>query len=263
MDRWVGTIAVAERDLMWIAFVLMLFVVVPVILLTLYFAWQYRSGNSRATYSPNWDRSRAVDLFIWGIPSILIVVLATMVWAGTHRLDPYRPLASDLPSTRIQAVAQDWKWLFIYPDQGIATINELAFPQDRPVTFEITSDVAMNSFMIPQLGGQIYAMGGMKTQLNLKADRTGTFEGRNMLYSGDGFSKQTFLAHAMSAEDYEGWINKVKSSDQALTEATYEEVEKPTIDAPVAYFGSVVPNLFETIIASHAGHGMHMDGAAK
>lgn len=241
------------------AFGLMMIVVVPVIVLTLFFAWRYRATNTKATYAPDWDKSPIIEFFVWGVPAILILILGTMVWTSTYRLDPYKPIASDKPATRVQAVAQNWKWLFIYPDLGIATVNELAFPQDRPLAIQITSDVAMNSFMIPDLGGQIYAMAGMETKLHLWSDRTGSFDGRNMLYSGDGFSDQTFKALAMSTSDFEAWKAKVQAAPLTLTDATYADLQKPSISAPVTYYKTVVPDLFQTIIASHAhSHGAMM-----
>lgn len=256
MERFEGTIAAIEWHLMVTAFWLMMIVVVPVIVLTLFFAWRYRATNTKATYAPDWDKSTIIDVFVWGIPIILIAILGTMVWNSTNRLDPYKPIASDQPATRVQAVAQNWKWLFIYPDLGIATVNELAFPQDRPMAIQITSDVAMNSFMIPALGGQIYAMAGMETKLHLWSDKTGSFDGRNMLYSGDGFSDQTFKALAMSTGDFDTWVAKVKAAPRALTDDTYTDLQKPSISDPVTYYKTVVPDLFQTIIASHAhSHG--------
>lgn len=258
-----GTVAVIERDLMLTAFGLMMIVVVPVIVMTLAFAWRYRASNTKAKYTPDWGGSKIVESFVWGVPAVLIIVLGTMVWKSTHRLDPYKPIPSEIAATRIQAVAYDWKWLFIYPDLGIATVDELAFPQDRPLAFEITSEVGLNSFMIPHLGGQIYAMAGMDTKLHLWADQTGTFQGRNMQYSGDGFSNQTFMAHSLATDDFDAWVAKVRAAPQALTAEAREDLQKPTESGPVIYYSSVLPGLFETILATYAHCYGDMDGICR
>lgn len=258
-----GTVAVIERDLMLTAFGLMLIVVVPVILLTLFFAWRYRASNTEAKYTPDWGGSPIVEFFVWGIPAVLIIGLGTMVWKSTHRLDPYKPIPSEVAATRIQAVAYDWKWLFIYPDLGIATVDEMAFPQDRPLAFQITSEVGLNSFMIPHLGGQIYAMAGMETQLHLWADETGTFEGRNMQYSGEGFSNQTFEALALSPDDFEAWVTKVRNAPQILNADARQKLKKPTVSDPVVYYNAATPNFFETVIKSYANCHTDMGGDCK
>lgn len=263
IEGFEGTVAVVERDLLLTATGLMLIIIVPVIFLTLFFAWRYRASNSDATYSPDWEKSSKLEVIIWGIPAIMILVLGTMVWKSTHRLDPYRPIQSEMPATRIQAVAYDWKWLFIYPDLGIATVDEMAFPMDRPISFELTSEVALNSFMIPELGGQIYAMAGMETKLNLWADQAGTFQGRNMQYTGDGFSEQTFDALSMDAEDFETWVTKVRAAPQGFTGTSREALKKPTTSGPVMYFNSVEPDLFETILSSYAGCHGDKDGICQ
>ena len=252
-----GTVAAIERDLMLTAFGVMMLVIVPVIVLTLFFAWRYRASNTKAKYTPDWDGSPIIEVFVWGIPAVLIIGLGAMVWRSTHRLDPYKPIPSQLAATRIQAVAYDWKWLFIYPDLGIATVNELAFPQDRPLAFQVTSEVGLNSFMIQELGGQIYAMAGMETQLHLWSDQTGTFEGRNMQYSGDGFSDQTFEALALSPDAFEAWVAQVRNAPQALTEDTRTGLKKPSVADPVVYYSDVATGLFETIMATYS----HCHGA--
>ena len=251
-----GTVAMIERDLMLTAFGLMLLVVVPVILLTLVFAWRYRATNTKAVYAPDWSGSPILETFIWGIPAVLILGLGIMVWKSTHRLDPYNPIPSDVAATRIQAVAYDWKWLFIYPDLGIATVDEMAFPQDRPLAFQITSEVGLNSFMIRHLGGQIYAMAGMETQLHLWTDETGKFEGRNMQYSGDGFSNQTFDALAMSPDDFDAWVAKVRGASLTLNEDARKKLMEPSVSGSVVYYKDVSVGLFETILDTYS----HCDG---
>ncbi len=254
-----GPIAEAENILFWRAFGLMLIVVVPVILLTLFFAWRYRASGGAGQYQPDWDRSRLVEFTVWGIPAVLVTALATMVWTKTHALDPYKPLAGDAP-IEVQAIAFDWKWLFIYPDLGIASLNEMAFPAGRPVTFRITSDVAMNSFMIPALGGQIYAMAGMETQLNLKADAPGRMEGRNMQFTGDGFAHQTFEAVAMTDADFETWIAEVRGAETPFDDQAFAVLRKPSVSDPVRHYSSVPDGFFSELVESYMGmsHGTHM-----
>lgn len=171
-----GQIAAEQKSLILTATALMLLVVIPVIVMTLVFAWKYRAGNKEAAYEPKWSHSTKIEVVVWLIPCIIIAFLATLTWKSTHKLDPYRPLESDKKAIQVQVVALNWKWLFIYPEQQIASVNELVFPADTPVSFKITSDAAMNSFFIPQLGGQIYAMAGMQTQLHLIANEPGTYK---------------------------------------------------------------------------------------
>lgn len=263
IDGFEGTVATIERDLLLTASGMMLIIIGPVILLTLYFAWRYRASNTKATYSPDWEKSPLLEIFIWGIPVVMILILGSVLWKSTHRLDPYKPIPSELAATRIQAVAYDWKWLFIYPDLGIATVDEMAFPKDRPIEFQITSEVGLNSFMIPKLGGQIYAMAGMETKLNLWAQDAGTFQGRNMQYSGDGFSEQTFEVHAMNTEDFQNWLGKVQAAPKGFTDASRTELQKPSTSGPVIYFNSVQPEIFQTILNSYTGCRGDKDGICQ
>jgi len=174
------------------------------------------------------------------------------VWDFTHRLDPYKSIKSPNPPIEVQVVGQDWKWLFLYPEQNIAVVNELVFPAGRPLSLKITSDTVMNSFMVPALGGQIYAMAGMETRLNLLADKPGRFAGRNMQYSGAGFANQYFTAIAMSDQDFDAWVAKAKQSPNRLDTAAYEQLAKPSELHPVTYFGAFDPDLFARIIAQYA-----------
>lgn len=247
-----GPIADAESALMWRAFILMLLVVVPVIALTLFFAWRYRASGGTGKYRPDWDRSPIVEITVWGIPIVMIGILATWVWDKTHSLDPYKPLPGAEP-LRIEAIALDWKWLFIYPDLNVAVINQLAFPVGQPLSFRITSEVALNSFMIPALGGQIYAMAGMETQLNLQANEIGTMQGRNMQFSGDGFAGQTFDALSLSQDDFDAWVRELKQSDEHLNAASFADISKPSTDAPVRYFSTVPPDFFSNRVAHFMG----------
>ena len=247
-----GPIAEAEKALIWQATNLMLLLVVPVIVLTLFFSWRYRASGGKGAYRPDWDRSPIVETMVWGIPILMIGILATWVWERTHALDPYRTLPGAEP-LQIEAIALDWKWLFIYPDLNVGTVNELAFPAGRPISFRITSEVAMNAFMIPALGGQIYAMAGMETQLNLQANDIGTMQGRNMQFSGDGFANQTFEALSLSQEDFDAWVTKVRQSDDQLDGTTFTEISKPSVDAPVRYFSTVPQDFFSSRIAHFMG----------
>lgn len=242
-----GPIAGRERELIIITLGLMLLVVIPVFVMTTWFAWHYRAGNARATYAPEWSSHR-VDLVIWLVPTLIVAVLATLTWVYTHRLNPYKPIASTAAPLEVQVVALDWKWLFIYPQQDIATVNRLVIPAGRPVSFDITSDSVMNSFFIPQLGGQVYAMAGMTTQLHLLADRPGTYFGENTQYSGRGFPYQNFTVVAKPQSGFDSWTDKVKQQDSSLTWRGFETLARPSVREPPHNFGEVEAGLFERII---------------
>ncbi|WP_042338792.1 ubiquinol oxidase subunit II [Paraburkholderia ferrariae] len=246
-----GSVGAAEKSLIATATGAMLLVVVPVILLTLFFAWRYRASNRHAVYAPKWAHSTAIEVVVWTIPAIIILFLGVLTWKTTHELDPYKPLESNVKPINVEVVALDWKWLFIYPDLGIATVNQLAVPVGTPVNFRITSDSVMNSFFIPQLGTQVYAMAGMQTRLHLIADEAGTFEGLSSNYSGKGFSDMRFRTLATSQSDFDAWVRKVKASSTALSMDEYASVAQPTEKAPVAYFSTVDPKLFNNIIAKY------------
>ncbi|MEJ2023553.1 MAG: ubiquinol oxidase subunit II [Deltaproteobacteria bacterium] len=246
-----GSIGEAERSVIYIAIALMLIVVIPVFVMTIWFAWKYRASNNNATYRPDWSYSGKIDFFIWVIPLAIITALAILVWVETHRLNPYEPIASSMEPIHIQAVSLDWKWLFIYPDQGIASIDELVFPVNVPLSFRITSDTVMTSFFIPQLGSQIYAMAGMQTHLHLMANEPGVYRGQNQQFSGRGFSRMHFKAKAVSQKDFQNWIDQAKNSKSSLDLARYEKIEKPGIGFPVRYFAPVKSNLFDHIIRKY------------
>ena len=243
-----GKIAVDEKSLIITATLLMLIVVIPVILMALYFPWKYRESNTSATYTPNWSYSHRIEAVVWGIPCAIILALGIITWKTTHDLDPYRPLDSNVKPLTIEVVALDWKWLFIYPDQHIATINEIAFPTDVPVNFKITSDTVMNVFFIPQLGSQIYAMAGMQTQVNLIADQPGTFDGLSTNFSGAGFPDMKFTATASSQAGFDAWVAKVKASGNKLGLDNYGDLAKPSSKDPVKYFSTVEPVLFAAVL---------------
>ncbi|APA88948.1 ubiquinol oxidase subunit II [Paraburkholderia sprentiae WSM5005] len=246
-----GSVGLAERDLIATSVWAMLIVVVPVILMTLFFAWRYRASNSNADYQPGWTHSTAVEVVVWTIPTLIILFLAVLTWRTTHELDPYRPLESQVKPINVEVVALDWKWLFIYPDLGIASVNQLAIPVGTPVNFRITSDTVMNSFFIPQLGGQIYAMAGMQTRLHLIADHAGDYAGTAANFSGKGFSDMKFRTLASSPEDFNAWVAKVRASSDRLDMDRYHAVSEPSEKDPVRYFSTVDPKLFNNIIARY------------
>ncbi|PVZ11211.1 MULTISPECIES: ubiquinol oxidase subunit II [unclassified Pseudomonas] len=258
-----GQIGIEERNLILIAFGLMLLVVVPVIVMAFAFAWKYRASNKSATYAPEWAHSTKIEMVVWGIPLLIIIALGGVTYVTTHSLDPYRPLDHEAKPVTIQVVSLDWKWLFIYPEQGIATVNKIVFPANTPVNFRITSDSVMNSFFIPALGGQIYAMAGMTTQLHLIANENGEFDGISANYSGAGFTGMKFKAVATSEADFNAWVNEVKGSSKSLDAATYSALLKPSENNPVELYSSYAPNLFQTIVDKYEGmnpgkgHGEH------
>ncbi len=248
-----GDVAAQQRDLIVISTVLMLLVIVPVMGLTILFAWRYRNANKAATYEPDWDHSTQLELVIWAAPLLIIICLGAITWMGTHLLDPYRPLdrlADDRPVTgamqplRVEVVALDWKWLFIYPDYGIASVNELAAPVDRPIDFSITSSAVMNSFFIPALAGQIYAMPGMQTKLHAVINKPGRYEGFSANYSGAGFSQMRFAFHGVDEAGFESWIADARKSGTLLDRTAYLTLEQPSENVPPQRFASVDPDLY-------------------
>ncbi len=252
-----GAIGLQQKELIITATWLMLIVVVPVILMTVWFAWHYRSSNKKATYAPDWHHSTKLEFIVWTIPCIIILILGAITWKTTHSLEPSVPIESKEKPLVIQAISLDWKWLFIYPEQGIATINEISIPTDVPVEFKITSDTVMNSFFIPQLGSQIYAMAGMETNLNLISNHDGTYKGISSNYSGHGFSDMKFNTYSTSKEKFAEWVAKVKSSPKPLMWADFEQLEKQSINAPVQYFGTVKPGLYQDLIHKYMGDMNH------
>ena len=249
----VGQIGIEERNLIITATLLMLLVVVPVIAMTFIFAWKYRASNKDATYAPKWSHSTKIEVVIWTVPILIILALGVLTYKSTHALDPYRPLESDVKPLTIEVVAMDWKWLFIYPEQGIATVNKIVFPANTPINFRITSDTVMNSFFIPGLGGQIYAMAGMQTKLHLIANHNAELDGISANYSGAGFTGMKFKAIATSQAEFDAWVNEVKASPKQLDQAEYAALSKPSQNNPVALYSSYAPNLFQTIIDKYEG----------
>lgn len=255
-----GQVGADEKSLIITATLLMLLVVVPVIAMTLGFAWKYRASNESATYTPKWAHSGRIEAVVWIIPIIIVSVLAYITWESTHKLDPYRPLDSAVKPIEVQVVALDWKWLFVYPQLNIATVNQLAFPANTPVNFKITSDAAMNSFFIPQLGGQIYAMAGHQTKLHLIANEAGSYDGMSANYSGAGFSGMKFKALAMHSQtEFDNWVQQVRAG-KPLDAANYASLLKRSENHPVQYFSSVAPGLFYGVLNKYmAGHQTAME----
>lgn len=205
-----GPIAAGESWLMMVSIYIMLLVVIPTIIMALWFGYKYRAGKG-SEYKPNWSHSTVIEYVVWGIPIIIIVILAALTWWGSHKYDPYRPLESDKKPVTIQVIAEQFKWVFIYPEQEIAMVNEVRFPEQTPVNFRITSNFTMNSFFIPALAGQIYAMAGMQTHLNVLADSTGVYRGFSSNYSGYGFSQMHFKAHSLTQTDFDQWVQTIKA----------------------------------------------------
>jgi len=243
-----GIIANRERDLMITATLLMLIVVIPVFALTFFIAWKYRASNAKAKYKPDWDHSRVAEFTWWAVPTVIIFVLAVITWKGTHELDPFKPLSASTEPVAIQVVALQWKWLFIYPQQNIASVNLVQFPEDTPINFEITADAPMNSFWIPQLGGQVYAMSGMKTRLHLMADETGNYRGSSANISGEGFAGMKFTARASAQTDFEKWLQSAKNSPAHLSFKEYNKLAKPSKGNLVTYYSSTEADLLGKIV---------------
>lgn len=252
-----GAIAAAEKHLFFDAVFLMLIVVVPVIFLTLFISHRYRESNLDATYSPEWSHSTLLEAIWWGIPCVIIAILATITWVTSHTLDPYRPLQVEQKPLTIQVVALDWRWLFIYPEQHVASLNYVKFPVHVPIQFLITADAPMNGFQIPQLAGQIYAMAGMQTKLNILPNVIGNYDGMSTNISGNGFSGMRFIANVSSQEDFDTWVKTVSSqTSQALNWDSYRELAKPSENHDVITFGTVEDDLFNQIIMSYMMPGM-------
>lgn len=223
-----GPVAEGQSNLMMIAIYLMLLVVIPSVIMALWFGWKYRASNKDAEYKPTWVHSTTIEIIVWGIPVIIIGILAWLTWWGSHKYDPYRPLESDKAPLTVQVIAEQFKWVFIYPEQNIATVNELRFPEKTPLSLRITSNFTMNSFFIPALSGQIYAMAGMQTHLNMLADETGVFRGFSSNYSGYGFSQMRFRAHAVTDAQFAEWVSAVKAGNGSSVNP--EAVQKTVLD---------------------------------
>ena len=252
-----GDVALQQRNLIYTATGLMLIVILPVIVATILFAWRYRASNRKARYDADWDHSTRLELVIWSVPLLIIIALGSVTWVSTHLLDPYRPLsrisadkplAAHVEPLTVEVVALDWKWLSIYPEYGFATVNELAAPVDRPIRFKITASSVMNSFFIPALAGQIYAMPGMQTMLHAVINAPGEYEGMSANYSGAGFSGMNFRFHGLDQAGFEAWVAKNRAAGGTLDRAGYLDLERPSENDPVRRWAAVDPDLYRLIL---------------
>lgn len=248
-----GEIATRQRNLLLFASALALLVLLPVYYMLFTFAWRYRAGH-RKEYKPDWDSNRLYEAIWWTVPVVIIVVLGAFTWVTSHSLDPYKPLASSKEPLKVQVIAMEWKWLFLYPDQNVASINEVVFPAERPVEFTITSDGPMNSFWIPQLAGQIYAMSGMSTKLNIAADKPGTYKGLSSNISGAGFADMKFDAVAVSEARFKQWVAGARTASRSLDAQSYAQLRQKSVKDPVRYYKNPDTGLYDQVVKEYA-HG--------
>lgn len=249
-----GAIAADQKQLLIDATLLMLVVVVPVFILTAFIAWTYRESNTKARYMPDWDSNKRLEAAWWGIPFVLIVFLSVIIWDSSHKLDPYRPLNSPVAPLEVQVIALQYKWLFIYPEQNIATVNYLKLPTNRPVNFSITADAPMNSFWIPQLGGQVYAMAGMTTKLHLVAEHAGSYRGSSANISGEGFADMHFTTDAVDPDRFASWAASVRSIEDDLSADEYSKLARPGVSDVPLFYNSAAPNLYQSVIDKYMAH---------
>jgi cytochrome o ubiquinol oxidase subunit II len=242
-----GSIAATELQILFNALGIMLAIVIPTILATLGVAAWFRASNQRARYRPDFEDSGRLELLVWAVPAMTVILVGGVAWVGSQELDPRRPITSQVKPLNVQVVSLDWKWLFIYPDEGVAAVNELAIPVGTPIHFDLTSSGVMNSFFVPQLGSQIYTMAGMVTQLELQADHAGTYRGLSAQYSGEGFSDMRFAVHAVSAEEFAQWAKMAQTAGPALDTQAYANLAKPTASVTPFTYRAVAPNLFNAI----------------
>lgn len=261
-----GPIGQEESTLIFMSIGAMLIVIVPVFVMTYLFVKRYRASNNNPDYQPGWVHSTKAELVIWLVPVMIVIFLSYLVWVKTYELDPYKPIASDNKPLNIEVVSLDWNWLFIYPDYNIAMVNELVIPEKVPLSFRLTSATVMTSFFIPQLGSQMYAMAGMQTRLHLLADETGTYEGHNVEFSGEGYDTMHFQVVAKTIEDFDGWVKQAKEKTNPLDMAAYSTLSQPSTNYPITVFSPVVPGLFDHVMQSFMGwmgdhHTMHHMGS--
>lgn len=260
----VGPVGETERNITIFTIGLMMFVLIPIVALTLGIAWRYRKSNTDSVYTPDWDHSWVAEIFIWGGPLVILVILGVMTWISTHDLDPYKAIDSDAKPVEIRAVATDWKWLFIYPNEDVASVNEFAFPKDVPLNIRLTSNSVMNAFMIQRMGTQIFAMSGMQTKLHLMSHETGNFDGGNYQYNGHGFAKNRFVAKAMTEAEYQQWLDKARAQGKPMDMSKFKQFAKPSVVKDPIYFAPVSSGLFTDVIGQfHAPEGPAMKPAMK
>jgi cytochrome o ubiquinol oxidase subunit 2 len=250
-----GSVGIADKMILLDSLAIMLAIVVPTIIAIFAFAWWYRASNTKATYLPDFEYSGRIELVVWSIPLMVIILLGGVAWIGSHRLDPMTPLASDKAPLEIQAVSLDWKWLFIYPDQRVASVNRLVIPAGTPIRFALTSGSVMTAFFIPQLGSMIYTMNGMRTQLNLQADAPGTFRGIASHFSGDGFPDMHFAVEAVPTAQFSAWIDATRNRGPSLDAKAYEDLARQSVIATPFTYGAVTPSLFQQIVTQELPPG--------
>lgn len=243
-----GLIGSQQRDLFLFAIIVMLTVVIPVFGLLLFIAWKYRATNKKSKYSPKWSNNKKLEAIWWGIPIVIVGLLSFVTWQTSHSLDPYRSIESANDTIKVQVVALQWKWLFIYPEQSAASVNELLIPVSTPIEFTIASDAPMNSFWIPELGGQIYAMNGMASKLHLVADKTGEFKGISSNISGEGFADMKFVVKSQNKSEFDDSIKQVSSSGSVLSIKSYDQLARPSIENSPKYYHLEDKRLFQAII---------------
>ena len=258
-----GPIGRADRTILIDSMAIMLAIVIPTIVATLAFAWWFRASNTRARYLPDWEFSGKIELVVWSIPALTILLLGGVTWIGSHQLDPAEPIASKAAPLEVQVVSLDWKWLFIYPEQRVAAVNQLVIPAGVPVRFSITSASVLNTFFVPQLGSMIYAMNGMTSTLHLQADQPGTFPGLSGHFSGDGFSDMHFEVKAVGADEFTAWVQGARSAGRALDQAAYAVLARQGSPALVATFASVEPDLFAKVVSQRLPPGPGPDTERK
>jgi cytochrome o ubiquinol oxidase subunit 2 len=246
-----GIIAVEQRDLLFVLQILMLLVILPVYALTFIFSWRYRADNTKATYDPDLVDHKLAEIIWWGLPLVMVIIASVFTWVKTHELDPYKPIIADKKAIRIEVVALQWKWLFIYPEENIASVNYLQIPVDTPIHFEITADAPMNSLWIPDLGGQIYAMPGMRTELNLIANKSGEFRGSSANISGEGFAGMHFITKADSEQNFQDWVKSVKDTKNALDLSSYNQLAAPSQNVPPEIYRLTDGNLFDQVLMKY------------
>ena len=252
----VGPVAAAEKQILINSTAIMLAIIVPTMVATVAIAWWFRRGNAKAEYRPDWEYSGAIEMVVWAIPALTIMLLGGIAWIGSHSLEPSKPLKSSVPPLNVEVVSLDWKWLFIYPDQGIATVNQLVVPAGTPINFRLTSATVWNVFFVPQMGSMIYTMPRMATRLNLQADRQGVFPGRSAHFSGDGFPGMEFNVNSVTPQQFAAWVASARGSGIVLDGQSYGELAKPSSYVKPITYGAVAPGLFDAIMMNRAPQKM-------
>jgi cytochrome o ubiquinol oxidase subunit 2 len=256
----VGPVGSAEKTILINSTAIMLAIILPTMVATVAFAWWYRRGNTKATYRPDWEYSGAIEMVVWAIPALTIMLLGGIAWIGSHDLEPSKPLPSTSPPLKVEVVSLDWKWLFIYPDQGVATVNQLVVPTGVPVSYRLTSATVWNVFFVPQFGTMIYTMPRMTTRLNLQADRQGIYDGLSAHFSGDGFPGMRFEAHVVSPQQFAAWAQGARGKGRALDGAAFAELSKPSSYVQPMTYGAVAPGLFDAVVTNRVPTPLPYEG---